>query len=65
MGEDKNLTSFSCFSLTFDGANIGKLPKIQITYSKPNISLISNVTGKIATAEIATPSYWVNHISRP
>lgn len=34
----------------------------EITYSKPNISLISNVTGKIATAEIATPSYWVNHI---
>ena len=37
----------------------------QVNYSAPQIKLISNVTGKIATAEIATASYWVNHITAP
>ena len=34
----------------------------QITYSSPKIDLISNVTGKKVTREIATPEYWVSHI---
>ncbi|NEO53118.1 MAG: SDR family NAD(P)-dependent oxidoreductase [Okeania sp. SIO3B5] len=37
----------------------------EVTYAQPQIDLISNVTGKLATAEIATPEYWVNHIRQP
>ena len=33
-----------------------------VTYSQPRLGLISNVTGSLATGEIATPKYWVNHI---
>lgn len=33
-----------------------------ITYHPPQIELVSNVRGKIATAEIATADYWVEHI---
>jgi acyl transferase domain-containing protein/surfactin synthase thioesterase subunit len=37
----------------------------EITYSSPKIPLISNVTGEIATADIATPEYWCNHVIQP
>ncbi len=37
----------------------------ELTYTQPQIDLISNVSGKLATAEIATPDYWVNHIRQP
>lgn len=37
----------------------------QITYSPPQISLISNLTGKLADAEIATPEYWCDHLRQP
>lgn len=33
-----------------------------ISYGAPQIKLISNVTGKVATAEIATPQYWIDHV---
>lgn len=33
-----------------------------ITYHAPQSTLISNVTGKVAGAEIASADYWVNHI---
>ncbi len=36
----------------------------QITYSSPKIDLISNVTGKKVTTEIATAEYWVSHIRK-
>ncbi|BAZ45335.1 beta-ketoacyl synthase [Chondrocystis sp. NIES-4102] len=36
-----------------------------ISYHLPQIDLISNVTGKAATAEIATAQYWVNHVTAP
>jgi myxalamid-type polyketide synthase MxaB len=36
-----------------------------LNYSPPKIQIISNVTGEEATAEIATPQYWVNHIRQP
>ncbi|MEM9271364.1 MAG: type I polyketide synthase [Cyanobacteria bacterium P01_F01_bin.143] len=36
-----------------------------IKYSKPQIKLISNVTGKRITEEIATPEYWVDHVRKP
>ena len=36
-----------------------------VAYQTPQLSLISNVTGKIANAEIATADYWVDHITAP
>jgi len=37
----------------------------QVTYSPPQIALISNLTGKLATADIATPQYWLTHLRQP
>jgi|GEM_PF-2351605 len=37
----------------------------QVIYSPPQIELISNITGKLATNEIATPEYWCDHIRQP
>nr|AXN93621.1 PuwB [Symplocastrum muelleri NIVA-CYA 644] len=37
----------------------------QITYSLPKIKLISNLTGQVATADIATPEYWCSHVRSP
>ena len=34
----------------------------RVTYSAPQISIVSNVTGKVISSEMATPEYWVNHI---
>ena len=36
-----------------------------INYHQPKAKLISNVTGKIATPEIASADYWVNHVVAP
>jgi acyl transferase domain-containing protein/acyl carrier protein len=33
-----------------------------ISYKSPSLSLISNVTGQLATDEVVTPDYWVRHI---
>ena len=33
-----------------------------IHFSAPQLPIVSNVTGELCTAEIATPAYWVNHI---
>jgi myxalamid-type polyketide synthase MxaB len=33
-----------------------------VTYAKPQIRLISNVTGEVATSLIATPEYWAAHV---
>ncbi len=33
-----------------------------ITYHKPTLRLISNVTGKLADDEILSPEYWVRHV---
>ena len=37
----------------------------RVTYSPPQLPIVSNVTGQIATADIATPDYWVKHICEP
>ena len=37
----------------------------EVTYSSPRLKLISNLTGEIATDEIATPHYWCRHIRQP
>ncbi|NER93849.1 MAG: type I polyketide synthase, partial [Symploca sp. SIO1B1] len=36
-----------------------------VTYSKPRIPLISNVTSKQIGSEISSAEYWVNHIRQP
>ncbi len=37
----------------------------EISYSAPKIPIISNLTGEIATTEIATPDYWCRHLREP
>ncbi len=37
----------------------------EIRYSLPQIKLISNLTGEMVTAEIATPEYWCRHVRQP
>ncbi|NET68996.1 MAG: SDR family NAD(P)-dependent oxidoreductase [Moorea sp. SIO1G6] len=37
----------------------------EITYSQPQIPLISNVTGKQVGEEITSAEYWVNHVRQP
>ena len=34
----------------------------QVRFSLPQIKLISNVTGNLATHEVATPQYWCRHV---
>jgi acyl transferase domain-containing protein/acyl carrier protein len=46
---------------------LGEFDRIaqKITYSQPQIPLVSNLTGELATAEICTPSYWCPQIRQP
>ena len=37
----------------------------QVNYALPQTELVSNVTGQIATAEVATADYWVRHVRQP
>ncbi|SFU36749.1 type I polyketide synthase [Pseudoduganella namucuonensis] len=37
----------------------------EVRYSPPAIPVISNVTGRVAGAELADPLYWVEHICKP
>jgi len=37
----------------------------QVSFSPPQIKLISNITGEIATEEIATTEYWCRHVRQP
>ncbi|MDV3347374.1 SDR family NAD(P)-dependent oxidoreductase [Leptothoe sp. LEGE 181152] len=37
----------------------------QISYSLPQLKLISNVTGQVVTDDVATPEYWCRHILAP
>jgi acyl transferase domain-containing protein/acyl-CoA synthetase (AMP-forming)/AMP-acid ligase II/dienelactone hydrolase len=36
-----------------------------ITYHPPRLKLVSNLTGELASEEIATPEYWCRHILEP
>jgi polyketide synthase 12/epothilone polyketide synthase D len=33
-----------------------------VTYRRPSLSLVSNLTGKLCTDEVTTPGYWVRHV---
>ncbi|MEA5510000.1 beta-ketoacyl synthase N-terminal-like domain-containing protein [Crocosphaera sp. UHCC 0190] len=37
----------------------------EITYHQPQINIISNVTGQLASQDIGTPEYWCLHILQP
>ncbi|MGB3614699.1 MAG: beta-ketoacyl synthase N-terminal-like domain-containing protein, partial [Elainellaceae cyanobacterium] len=37
----------------------------KVSFSSPKLAFISNVTGQLATGEVATPDYWVRHVSQP
>ena len=37
----------------------------EISYSKPTIGIISNITGARAKENIATAKYWINHVLKP
>jgi acyl transferase domain-containing protein len=37
----------------------------RVRYRAPELPLVSNVTGELATADIATPDYWIRHIREP
>ncbi len=37
----------------------------QVTYRSARLGVISNVTGQLATEELATPAYWVRHVRAP
>src|SRR5215510_12749135 len=37
----------------------------EVTFASPRIELISNVSGGLATAAIATPAYWCRHVREP
>jgi malonyl CoA-acyl carrier protein transacylase len=37
----------------------------EITFFSPELELMSNVTGELATADIATPEYWCRHVMQP
>ena len=36
-----------------------------VDYSPPQVELIANVTGQLASPEVASADYWVNHIRQP
>ena len=37
----------------------------QVKFTAPQGKLISNLTGELATSEIATPQYWCRHLREP
>ncbi|MBF0465560.1 MAG: SDR family NAD(P)-dependent oxidoreductase, partial [Nitrospirae bacterium] len=36
-----------------------------VSFSKPEINIISNVTGDFITDELTSPGYWINHVMKP
>jgi len=36
-----------------------------VNYSPPQVELVANVTGQLASPEVASADYWVNHVRQP
>jgi acyl transferase domain-containing protein/acyl carrier protein len=36
-----------------------------VSFAEPQIPLVSNVSGRLAGAEVCTPEYWVRHVREP
>jgi acyl transferase domain-containing protein len=36
-----------------------------LTFGEPQIAVVSNLTGEVASAELADPGYWTEHVRRP
>ncbi len=65
--KSKRLQVSHAFHSSFMSPMLAEFEEIarQITYNKPRIDLISNLTGEIASEKIATPEYWCRHIRQP
>jgi malonyl CoA-acyl carrier protein transacylase len=37
----------------------------RVAFSPPRTPIVSNVTGRLARAELASPEYWVGHVRKP
>ncbi len=37
----------------------------EVTYSQPRIALVANLTGELATTQIASPEYWCRQVRQP
>jgi acyl transferase domain-containing protein/D-arabinose 1-dehydrogenase-like Zn-dependent alcohol dehydrogenase/acyl carrier protein/predicted alpha/beta hydrolase family esterase len=37
----------------------------RLTFTEPAIPVVSNLTGRIVSAELTDPEYWVNHVRQP
>jgi acyl transferase domain-containing protein len=37
----------------------------EVKYAPPRVEMLANVTGKTATAQVASADYWVNHLRQP
>lgn len=63
----KTLSVSHAFHSSLMEPMIAKFEQIakEVTYFQPHTNLISNLTGQMATEEIATPQYWCRHIRQP
>ncbi|NDJ19426.1 type I polyketide synthase [Myxacorys almedinensis] len=37
----------------------------EVSYSSPTLKFVSNLTGELATDQVATPEYWCQHVRQP
>jgi acyl transferase domain-containing protein/acyl-CoA synthetase (AMP-forming)/AMP-acid ligase II/pimeloyl-ACP methyl ester carboxylesterase len=63
----KQLTVSHAFHSPLMQPILGEFSQVakSIKYHQPQIKLISNVTGQVATTAISTPEYWINHVIAP
>lgn len=63
----KTLTVSHAFHSPLMEPMISKFERVarEVTYYSPQRTLISNLTGEIASVDIASPEYWCRHIRQP